>query len=245
MTDDEIERTAVRHAVAHSRDRGTHRWLTVFRVGMVVSILCLGVLVLLLFVRQETRDKSALELVRQVQAQCDTGAFTGSVCTKADAVERDVKTVQIPGADGRDGTDGRDGVDGKDGKDGKPGRDGEDGADGADGADGEDGLPGINGINGLPGLSAYDTAVQQGFQGTVDEWLASLRGPAGKDGPAGKSAWPFRFKLVIPGGSPVEEDRTYLVECVTPGESCKVTDQTPAPPVPTQEPTQEPAGTVG
>ena len=30
---------------------------------------------------------------------------------------------------------------------------------------------------GTKGYSAYEVAVQQGFQGTVDEWLASLVGP--------------------------------------------------------------------
>ena len=35
---------------------------------------------------------------------------------------------------------------------------------------------------GTKGYSAYEVAVQQGFQGTVDEWLASLQGPPGKDG---------------------------------------------------------------
>lgn len=35
---------------------------------------------------------------------------------------------------------------------------------------------------GTKGYSAYELAVQQGFKGTVDEWLASLVGPPGQDG---------------------------------------------------------------
>lgn len=48
--------------------------------------------------------------------------------------------------------DGKDGVDGKDGKDGVNGKDGKDGAD---------------------GLSAYQIAVNNGFEGTEEEWLKS------------------------------------------------------------------------
>ena len=35
---------------------------------------------------------------------------------------------------------------------------------------------------GTKGYSAYEVAVQQGFKGTVDEWLASLKGEKGEDG---------------------------------------------------------------
>ncbi|MGW4603716.1 hypothetical protein ACWENS_10645 [Streptomyces sp. NPDC004532] len=41
------------------------------------------------------------------------------------------------------------------------------------------------GGEGLPGKSAYEIAVEQGFNGTVSQWLASLVGPAGATGPAG------------------------------------------------------------
>jgi hypothetical protein len=34
--------------------------------------------------------------------------------------------------------------------------------------------------------SAYDIAVQHGFEGTEEEWLASLRGPQGPEGPQGE-----------------------------------------------------------
>lgn len=58
-------------------------------------------------------------------------------------------------------------VEGKPGKDGADGKDGEDGADGANGA------------------SAYEIAVERGFEGTEAEWLESLHGRDGKDGANG------------------------------------------------------------
>jgi hypothetical protein len=41
------------------------------------------------------------------------------------------------------------------------------------------------GTAGTPGKSAYEVAVEQGFTGTVTQWLTSLVGPAGPQGPAG------------------------------------------------------------
>lgn len=43
----------------------------------------------------------------------------------------------------------------------------------------------IGNIRGEQGLSAYEVAVNEGFIGTVDEWLASLEGPQGPAGPPG------------------------------------------------------------
>lgn len=39
---------------------------------------------------------------------------------------------------------------------------------------------------GEPGKSAYEIAVEEGFSGTVSEWLASLRGPSGEKGEDGQ-----------------------------------------------------------
>ncbi|MDE6520418.1 MAG: hypothetical protein K2K91_08220, partial [Ruminococcus sp.] len=76
----------------------------------------------------------------------------------------------LKGSDGLPGKDGINGVDGKDGRNGVDGRDGRDGIDGQNGTDGEN------------GLSAYDLAVQDGFDGTPAEWLSSLKGRNGIDG---------------------------------------------------------------
>lgn len=59
-------------------------------------------------------------------------------------------------------------------------------------AAGEDVTPNLKGRQGNPGspgekgVSAYDAAVQNGFKGTEQEWLASLRGLPGKKGDPGE-----------------------------------------------------------
>lgn len=40
-------------------------------------------------------------------------------------------------------------------------------------------------VVGTRGYSAYEVAVQNGFEGTIDEWLESLIGPTGQVGPVG------------------------------------------------------------
>lgn len=40
----------------------------------------------------------------------------------------------------------------------------------------------FGGGSGPPGASAYEVAVAAGFVGTVEQWLASLKGPPGDDG---------------------------------------------------------------
>lgn len=49
----------------------------------------------------------------------------------------------------------------------------------SDGKDGKDGEPGQNGVD---GKSAYDIAVENGYTGTVMEWLLSLKGAEGAQG---------------------------------------------------------------
>ena len=71
---------------------------------------------------------------------------------------------------------GPQGVKGDTGAAGPAGNNGADGKAGADGADGKDGAD---------GLSAYEIAVQRGFNGNEDAWLQSLQGPQGEKGPAG------------------------------------------------------------
>ena len=50
----------------------------------------------------------------------------------------------------------------------------------------QNGSNGTNGKDGENGLSAYELAVQNGFTGTLTEWLNSLKGADGKDGVNGK-----------------------------------------------------------
>lgn len=66
---------------------------------------------------------------------------------------------------------GKDGVSGVNGVDGVNGANGVDGIDGSAGANGIDG---IDGVDGEDGKSAYEIALENGFTGTVEEWLGSL-----------------------------------------------------------------------
>lgn len=50
------------------------------------------------------------------------------------------------------------------------------------GADGQDGQDGLQGLPGDKGESAYEIAVDQGYEGTEAEWLASLKGDQGEQG---------------------------------------------------------------
>lgn len=48
----------------------------------------------------------------------------------------------------------------------------------------------LSGAQGIQGLSAYQVAVQHGFEGTEDEWLISLKGDKGDTGPKGDKGDP-------------------------------------------------------
>lgn len=49
----------------------------------------------------------------------------------------------------------------------------------------EDSLEGAGALKGDPGKSAYEVAVDEGYSGTEEEWLASLVGPQGQRGATG------------------------------------------------------------
>ena len=114
----------------------------------------------------------------------------------------------LPGADGKDGVDGKDGADGKSayevaiangfkgsesewltslkGSDGVQGPKGEQGVQGEVGPQGLPGVDGKDGKDGAEGKSAYEIAVKNGFNGTEQEWLNSLKGVDGVQGPKGE-----------------------------------------------------------
>ena len=102
-------------------------------------------------------------------------ALTFAACNSA---ENGKSAYEIAVENGFEGSveEWLDSLKGKDGKDGKDGADGVNGADGVDGLNGSDGLDGQNGLNGEEGNSAYEIALENGFKGTVEEWLASLKG---------------------------------------------------------------------
>lgn len=72
--------------------------------------------------------------------------------------------------------DGLKGEKGEQGEQGIPGIQGERGADGAKGDQGE------RGADGAPGKSAYDIALEEGFTGSKQDWLNSLKGEKGDMG---------------------------------------------------------------
>lgn len=45
---------------------------------------------------------------------------------------------------------------------------------------GKDGVDGKNGADGKDGLSAYEIAIKNGFEGSEEEWLDSLKGADGE-----------------------------------------------------------------
>lgn len=85
------------------------------------------------------------------------------------------------GVQGEQGPIGPKGEAGAQGSQGDVGPKGDTGPRGEKGEKGSDGLPGAAGAN---GKSAYELAQDNGFTGTLQEWLASLKGKDGKTGEA-------------------------------------------------------------
>ena len=83
------------------------------------------------------------------------------------------------------GEKGDQGPKGDPGEQGLQGPKGGHGEQGIQGPKGDPGEQGIQGPKGDPGESAYQVAVNNGFVGTEDEWLASLKGERGDQGPKG------------------------------------------------------------
>lgn len=93
--------------------------------------------------------------------------------------------ASLKGATGDPGPPGADGVDGSPGTPGSDGAKGDKGDPGVPGTDGAKGDPGTPGADGADGDSAYELALLSGFVGTVDQWLASLKGAKGDQGDPG------------------------------------------------------------
>lgn len=118
------------------------------------------------------------------------------------------------GKDGADGKDGKDGINGTNGKDGVNGTNGKDGADGESFEEWakrnygsvenfinsvsfegwakrnygsvENFIRNVTGKEGANGKSAYELAQEQGYKGTLAQWLESLKGEDGEDGEDGE-----------------------------------------------------------
>lgn len=76
----------------------------------------------------------------------------------------------------------RDGLKGEKGEQGERGLQGEQGIPGVPGERGADGAKGERGADGAPGKSAYDIALEEGFTGSKQDWLNSLKGEKGDMG---------------------------------------------------------------
>ena len=89
------------------------------------------------------------------------------------------------GDQGDRGPIGPQGPQGETGPQGPKGETGDTGPQGEQGPQGEPGVDGSDGQDGSDGKSAYELAVENGYEGTVSQWLASLKGADGQDGQDG------------------------------------------------------------
>lgn len=76
---------------------------------------------------------------------------------------------------------------------------GEKGDTGAQGLQGVAGANGKDGINGVNGLSAYQIAVSNGFIGTEQQWIVSLKGATGTTGASGANGWTPSLRTEVRG----------------------------------------------
>lgn len=76
---------------------------------------------------------------------------------------------------------------------------GEKGDTGAQGLQGVAGANGKDGINGANGLSAYQIAVSNGFIGTEQQWIVSLKGATGATGASGANGWTPSLRTEVRG----------------------------------------------
>ena len=76
---------------------------------------------------------------------------------------------------------------------------GEKGDTGAQGLQGVAGANGKDGVNGTNGLSAYQIAVSNGFIGTEQQWIVSLKGATGATGASGANGWTPSLRTEVRG----------------------------------------------
>lgn len=151
------------------------------------------------FEQYETQMSDLSKLVEELKNHPGTGGGSGAPGEKGDKGD--------PGADGVDGKSayelavengfngsmsewlaslkGAKGDKGDRGEQGIKGEKGDKGDTGEKGADGVNGKDGKDGLNGENGKSAYELAVDNGFSGTLAEWLNSLKGADGAKGDKG------------------------------------------------------------
>lgn len=87
---------------------------------------------------------------------------------------------------------------------------------------------------GTPGKSAYEVAVDNGFEGTEEDWLASLvgpEGPQGPEGPEGPEGPQGPEGPEGPAGTDGSDGADGVVQTVAAGDGITVDDSDPANPV--------------
>lgn len=108
-----------------------------------------------------------------------------------------------------------DSLKGAQGEPGEPGKNGTNGAHGAQGKDGADGADGAPGAPGKNGKSAYEIAVEYGYEGSEQEWIAQFSGAVGKDGVV--SAFVNdKYHLILVRADGTHIDAGYVGTVVTP-----------------------------
>ena len=93
---------------------------------------------------------------------------------------------------------------------------GEKGDQGVAGANGANGTNGIDGQDGVDGLSAYQIAVNNGFVGTEQQWLGSLKGATGNSGANGTNGWSPVWAIVNRGDDRVIQITSWVGGTGTP-----------------------------
>ena len=81
---------------------------------------------------------------------------------------------------------------------------------GIDGKDGIDGKNGVDGTDGVDGKSAFELAQAHGFEGTEEEWLASLKGKDGTDGTNGNDGADGKDAEILD-----ESGNSYIIKIVS------------------------------
>ena len=140
-----------------------------------------------------------------------------------------VLAVGVNGANGKDGVNGKDGKDGKDGTNGVNGHDGLtptitisddnywiiNGVKTSIKAKGEDGKDGNDGKDGVNGKSAYELAVKNGFVGSEQDWLNSLKGESGSQGSSDSISYSKAINTGLLSSIAIKSQFTKLVDGVS------------------------------
>ena len=129
----------------------------------------------------------------------------GAKGDKGDTGERGPIGPQGPqgltGPQGQRGETGQQGLQGIQGPIGPAGPKGDTGPKGADGPQGPIGPQGLQGERGQDGKSAYEIAIEKGFDGNESQWLASLKGRDGDKGEPGRDGVGIAQKLTLSGNT--------------------------------------------